>query len=204
MLQVKVLVDGRANGTVTDGVPNVSFSLDSDVPGEALDSAIVTCADWKAQTTDQLNNPVRASLEPWTDYQVCVSTRGTSGETADGSATFRTGRLATPWQARWIGDSTLEVPEKTTPVPLTFRHRVALAAKLVRRAWVEATALGIYELQLDGAKVGDQLFAPGYTSYTHQVQYQTYDVTRAGNGRDLGRDPGGPLQGGRILRRRDL
>ncbi len=177
MLQVKVLVDGRANGTVTDGVPNVSFSLDSDVPGEALDSAIVTCADWKAQTTDQLNNPVRASLEPWTDYQVCVSTRGTSGETADGSATFRTGRLATPWQARWIGDSTLEVPEKTTPVPLTFRHRVALAAKLVRRAWVEATALGIYELQLDGAKVGDQLFAPGYTSYTHQVQYQTYDVT---------------------------
>lgn len=62
-------------------------------------------------------------------------------------------------------------------MPLTFRRRLSLEARPVRRAWVEATALGIYELAIDGTKVGDQYFAPGYTSYTHQAQYQTYNVT---------------------------
>ena len=40
-----------------------------------------------------------------------------------------------------------------------------------------ATAQGIYELQLNGATVGDQLFAPGWTSYQHRLRYQTYDVS---------------------------
>lgn len=39
------------------------------------------------------------------------------------------------------------------------------------------TALGIYEAELNGEKVGDILFAPGYTYYHRQLQAQTYDVT---------------------------
>jgi alpha-L-rhamnosidase len=39
------------------------------------------------------------------------------------------------------------------------------------------TARGLYELRLNGQRVGDQLLAPEWTSYGKRLQYQTYDVT---------------------------
>ena len=37
--------------------------------------------------------------------------------------------------------------------------------------------MGIYEAELNGQKLGEQYFAPGFTSYKSYLQYQTYDVT---------------------------
>ncbi|WP_205471071.1 family 78 glycoside hydrolase catalytic domain [Nocardioides sp. SYSU D00038] len=51
------------------------------------------------------------------------------------------------------------------------------AGKTVTRARVYATARGIYELSLNGEKVGDQHLAPGWTDYLDRFQHQTYDVT---------------------------
>lgn len=45
------------------------------------------------------------------------------------------------------------------------------------RATLTITALGAYEAEIDGQKVGDILFAPGYTYYPRELQVQTYDVT---------------------------
>jgi alpha-L-rhamnosidase len=39
------------------------------------------------------------------------------------------------------------------------------------------TSLGLYELELNGRRVGDELYTPGWTSYKKRLQYQTYDVT---------------------------
>lgn len=47
-----------------------------------------------------------------------------------------------------------------------------------KNARLKITALGIYEAELNGQKVGDILFAPGYTYYHRQLQAQTYDVTQ--------------------------
>ena len=47
----------------------------------------------------------------------------------------------------------------------------------VRRATAYVTALGLYELRLNGARVGEQVLAPEFTNYHKRVQYQTYDVT---------------------------
>ena len=47
----------------------------------------------------------------------------------------------------------------------------------VKRATVSVTGLGLYELYLNGQKVGDHLLAPEWTQYTKRIQYQTYDVT---------------------------
>ena len=47
----------------------------------------------------------------------------------------------------------------------------------VKNAQLVITALGVYEAELNGKKVGDILFAPGYTYYHRQLQAQTYDVT---------------------------
>ncbi len=51
------------------------------------------------------------------------------------------------------------------------------AAKRVKRATVYATALGIYELYLNGERVGDTWFAPGWSDYHQHADYHTYDVT---------------------------
>jgi alpha-L-rhamnosidase len=47
----------------------------------------------------------------------------------------------------------------------------------VKSARLYATALGVYEMFLDGMRVGDQVLAPGWTDYRQRVVYQAYDVT---------------------------
>ncbi|MBQ7656595.1 MAG: family 78 glycoside hydrolase catalytic domain [Clostridia bacterium] len=51
------------------------------------------------------------------------------------------------------------------------------AEKTVEKATLEITALGVYEAALNGRRVGDFILAPGWTSYDHRLQVQTYDVT---------------------------
>ena len=47
----------------------------------------------------------------------------------------------------------------------------------VRRARVHASALGLYELRLNGQRVSKDLFTPDWTDYKKRVYYNTYDVT---------------------------
>ena len=62
-------------------------------------------------------------------------------------------------------------------LPATMvRHSFPLE-RPIKRATAYASALGLYELRLNGQRVGDQLLAPEWTSYRRRVQYQTYDVT---------------------------
>ncbi len=49
--------------------------------------------------------------------------------------------------------------------------------KPVARATVYTTALGIHDVHLNGARVSDDYFNPGWTDYTRRVYYRTYDVT---------------------------
>ncbi len=49
--------------------------------------------------------------------------------------------------------------------------------KAVKSARLYATALGDYEMFLNGNRVGGQVLAPGWTDYRERVYYQTYDVT---------------------------
>ncbi len=49
--------------------------------------------------------------------------------------------------------------------------------KPIAKARLYATALGLYELHLNGARVGDHLLAPDWTDYSKRSRYQDYDVT---------------------------
>ena len=51
------------------------------------------------------------------------------------------------------------------------------SVQTVRKATLVITALGVYEAELNGQKIGDILFAPGYTYYHRQLQVQTFDLT---------------------------
>ena len=53
----------------------------------------------------------------------------------------------------------------------------SIPASDVRRATLTITALGVYEAELNGRKIGDLLFTPGYTYYPRNLHYQVYDVT---------------------------
>jgi len=59
----------------------------------------------------------------------------------------------------------------------------------VKTASLAITALGVYEAELNGKKVGDILFAPGYTYYHRQLQAQTYGIPGVGEGDLLALSP---------------
>ena len=50
-------------------------------------------------------------------------------------------------------------------------------SKTVTAARIYASARGVYELSLNGKRVGDQQLAPGWTNYNERIDFQTYDVT---------------------------
>ena len=180
MLKISSLtVEHLSEGCVTDKPdPGISFRLTSDRQNVNLKKAKITVNGWTEETDSQILIPYRGNaLQPFTMYQVNVTAEDDAGETAQAAVSFETGRMGTPWNAEWISDGAYSFTEKkVSPVPMMFRKKIKCAKK-VREAKLYATALGIYELAVDGKKVGDRYFAPGFTSYKHEMQYQVYDVT---------------------------
>jgi alpha-L-rhamnosidase len=82
---------------------------------------------------------------------------------------------ASDWQASWIGPAWDEDSTASQPPPM-LRTTFPVAGE-VKAARAYVTGLGLYEVELNGRRVGDQVFTPGWTSYERRLQYQTYDVT---------------------------
>ena len=80
------------------------------------------------------------------------------------------------WQAKWIELEKEVDPEIFKPCP--YLRRTFEVNGRVERARLYATAHGCYDVYLNGRRVGDRLFAPGYTSYHKRLQYQVYDVAQ--------------------------
>jgi alpha-L-rhamnosidase len=79
------------------------------------------------------------------------------------------------WKASWIEPGLPEDVTQSGPVPM-LRREFALRGAVARaRAYV--TSHGLYEMQLNGQRVGDAVLTPGWTSYDKRLQYQTYEVT---------------------------
>src|SRR5690606_35623574 len=79
------------------------------------------------------------------------------------------------WNAQWITPSAKAIDPDA---PEVFMLRTAFrTSRSIRSARIYATAAGVYEIYLNGSRVGDELLAPGWTSYEQRHQYQTYDVT---------------------------
>ena len=134
--------------------------------GEALRSGS-QCV-WKVRVWDGANNP-----SPYSS-----------------PAGFEMGLLErSDWKGAWIsagkcpagdleppsGDEYDDLANGLAPSP--YLRREFPLDKTVRRARLYATARGVYELLLNGTRVGDDVLAPGWTDYHRRVQYQTYDVT---------------------------
>ena len=178
MLQIdEIKINGLKEGCVTDSdAPRLAFSLKSEKQGTSLKSAVVRVGGREFITSEQCGIALKGlTLKPFTRYEVSVTATDNFGSLSEGKTYFMTGRRETPWTAKWITNASYTFPKNASPAPFTFRK--AFAAKNIKRALLTATALGIYELELNGKKVGEQYFAPGFTSYKHILQYDLYDVT---------------------------
>jgi alpha-L-rhamnosidase len=56
-------------------------------------------------------------------------------------------------------------------------RREFVVPKAVKRARLYVTAWGVYEVEVNGCRVGNEILAPGWTSYGERHLYQTFDVT---------------------------
>ncbi|MDF7824015.1 family 78 glycoside hydrolase catalytic domain [Pontiellaceae bacterium B12227] len=70
----------------------------------------------------------------------------------------------------------LPSPEKIVENVAWLRREFPVSEK-VKRARLYVTARGLVEVYLNGEKVGQDTFAPGWTSYAHRIDTLTYDVT---------------------------
>ncbi|CUH97044.1 hypothetical protein P22_3170 [Propionispora sp. 2/2-37] len=114
-----------------------------------------------------------APLEKATEYSVAVRVWDNHGNEAAVQGRFETGLLSYEnFTANWI---THTLANNEEACPILRRHFTVKQA--IRSARIYATALGLYELNLNDRRVGDAYFTPGWTSYHNRLQYQTYDVT---------------------------
>ncbi|MDF1574068.1 MAG: glycoside hydrolase family 78 protein [Bacteroidales bacterium] len=91
-------------------------------------------------------------------------------------AFFEMGKLkSADWVADWITPAWEEDPKKSEPSPY-LRKEFALN-KRIKQARLYISSQGLYQVEINGKRVGDQEFTPGWTSYDTRLQYQTYDIT---------------------------
>ena len=64
-----------------------------------------------------------------------------------------------------------------TYLPAPYLRREFTANKEIVRGTLYVTAQGFAEMHLNGKRVGDEYFTPGWTDYRKRIYYRTYDVT---------------------------
>lgn len=115
---------------------------------------------WKVRSWDK-----KAIAGPWSE-----------------SATWNMGLLSPgDWKAGWIGyDVNALSANKTCHLPpAPYFRKEAMVSGVVKKATLYVSALGLYEFYINGKRIGNDYFAPGWTDYTKRVYYNGYDVTRA-------------------------
>ncbi len=82
------------------------------------------------------------------------------------------------WTAHWIyQDQPASDPAPTTLKPASYFRKSFTVTKPIQRAVVFASALGAYELHLNGKAVDTDVLSPGWTDFGKRVHYFGYDVT---------------------------
>lgn len=98
------------------------------------------------------------------------------------------------WKAKWISKQNFEsFTSGGDPVSgkksykqfyaAYFRKDFKVSGKL-SRARVYISGLGLYELRINGQKVGDNVLDPGQTDYSKIALYSTYDITELVKGKN--------------------
>ncbi|RNL52212.1 alpha-L-rhamnosidase [Pedobacter jejuensis] len=85
------------------------------------------------------------------------------------------------WPKGWIGyDSAFPWDNIKTDSRLSARYfrKEFQSTKAIKSATASIIGLGLYQLYINGKKVGEDVLSPSPTDYTKNVKYNTYDVTK--------------------------
>lgn len=115
------------------------------------------------------------SLKATTNYKVQVKVWDNKGEQDVVEGYFETGLLSgTAFKAKWI---THNFPEEEKACPVFIKKfKLRKSEDEIEKVRVYATSLGVYEIKVNGKKLGDAFFTPGWTNYNKRLQYQTYQA----------------------------
>lgn len=85
------------------------------------------------------------------------------------------------WTGRWIGFDQyfLSDNEQTGQLAARYFRKEFTTTKQIKQATAYVMGLGLYELYIDGKKIGDQVLAPVPTDYTKNIKYNVLDVTKS-------------------------
>lgn len=141
---------------------------------------------------DKYGESKRTDAPPMIATLVVLYADGTSSTVVSNASWKSAADPATGWEAKAFDDAGWKsavvweqkpgpgnppVLEPWIPDSVKELRKEFDAGSAVKSARLYATALGTYELFLNGRRVGDQVMAPGWTDYRERVLYQTYDVT---------------------------
>lgn len=115
-------------------------------------------------------------LESSTKYYIRARIAETNGNVSDWKEGFFVTALISnqEWIAQFI---TIETDLDKDDSKGSYLKKEVSLDKKVKSAFAHVTALGIYHMYINGERVGEDEFAPGWTSYNKHLLYQTYDVT---------------------------
>jgi alpha-L-rhamnosidase len=166
--------------------PRLSWRIETDAPNWIQAAYELECqrASGQQQTgrldSDQsvLVDWVFAPLRSRERVSVRVRVWGKDGGESAWSEplTIETGLLdPADWSAQFISPAWDEDTALSNPAPYLRREFEVRAG--MKSARLYSTALGVYEAQINGERVGDHVLAPGWTVYDQRLRYQTFDVT---------------------------
>jgi alpha-L-rhamnosidase len=114
------------------------------------------------------------NLTPFTKYYWKVTVWDAwKNESVSGIQFFETGMMGTGnWQGNWISDG-----KDIHYLPAPYFRKKFEAGKEIASARVYITVAGLYELYINGEKIGNQRLDPMYTRFDRRNLYVAYDVT---------------------------
>ncbi|QJD82872.1 alpha-L-rhamnosidase [Cohnella herbarum] len=158
------------------GIKQASYRIQAS-EGDPLFQTL-TWDSGQVRTDQSVHIPYEGSpLKSRTIYHYRVRVRDSRGAESDWlSAFWETGMMDfAEWTAHWI-TCDLELNNRSPEASQMFRKTFEAGESPVS-ARIYATALGIYELELNGKRLNENKFLPGWTSYHKRLQTQTFDVT---------------------------
>ncbi|QDK77891.1 Bacterial alpha-L-rhamnosidase [Spirosoma sp. KCTC 42546] len=129
----------------------------------------------KLPSDSQLITYAGKPLQPFTKYYWKVEIWDKDGKpSASLVASFETGLMHSKnWQGAWISDVS-DVDLKPAP----YFRKAFDTKKKIKSARAYIAAGGLFELYLNGQKIGNHRLDPMYTRFDRRTLYVTYDVTK--------------------------
>ena len=187
-----LLVDGAADPIGIDAAPpRLSWRLESDARGQRQTAYRVLVASSRAALDKEMGDlwdsgqvasdatlsvpyggrPLASFQRAW--WKVRAWDKDERPSLWSAPASWTMGILApADWRASWIG-----APAGAPPTDAMLLRRTLTIRPALVRALVFVCGLGVYEMTVNGRRVGEDLLTPEWTKYDKTCLYDAYDAT---------------------------